>query len=350
MGSFHFGGIERMVNDLAISQVRHKHDVCVCVGKDQGEFKDNFLNDNLRKHVLNLKSGFSISLSKFSQLKSEFRSFEIIHLHEFHLLVVLAAIFSKTKIIYTEHGNFGFGRPKKKTDSINFFLRRMFFKCSRVKICANSKFTKNYLEKNFYSGERLSVIYNGVDLNKTINELLFQELKAKFQSQFIVGTSSRLAGFKKIDRLIKVFNEFQKGKVDVVLLIVGEGPEKSKLIKLTESLGIGEKVHFLGFQSEISTYQQFFDVCIFPSEYEPFGLVAVECINLGKPVLIFKNGGGLVEIVEKYKKENICLDEQEMISRMTYFYENNSEDDEVEIINHFSVEKMYQDYLKCYNN
>lgn len=350
MGAFHFGGIEKMLFDLASKQAELGESVCVAVGQKKGEFIEQFENKAFTVQVLNINSGYSLSIKKYREIKRIFQDFEIIHLHEFHLLIALVCFFSSKKIVYTEHGNFAFGRKIKFSDKLSFWLRKLFFKFSEVQICANSDFTKNYIEKHFYSGKRLETIHNGINLQQSINEKLLQELKNQHQGKFVVGTSSRLVGFKHIDRLIDVFSEFVKRNPNSVLLIVGDGPEKGKLEKKVLALVLKEKCFFYGFQSEVATFQSFFDVCVFPSENEPFGLVSVECLNLGKPVLVFENGGGLTEIISRFNPDNICINESKMLERLE-FYQNTGNNNPVnkELLDYFSVQRMTADYMQVYS-
>jgi glycosyltransferase involved in cell wall biosynthesis len=92
-----------------------------------------------------------------------------------------------------------------------------------------------------------------------------------------------------------------------------------------DHLRLREKVIFTGFRTDVHKLQRAMDVCVFPSENEPFGLVAVEALSLGKPVIVFKDGGGLVEIADACGKENIVSDVSELADRLDLFYNDKSE-------------------------
>jgi len=347
IGSFHFGGIEKLVFDLSKEQQNNGHEIVICVGKMKGEFLQRFQNHNFRIIDSKLVSGFDLNPIKCLKIRKIFREQDVVHLHAFHLSVALSLLFIRKKIIYTEHGNFAFGRKKKIQDRINHYLRRLFFKLYPVEICCNSDFTKNYVEQYFYKGKRLHTIKNGISLESNINSTLAEKLKSQFENKFIIGTSSRLAGFKRIDRLIHVFKKYELINANAILLIIGDGPEMSRLKHLSTSLSLQEKIYFLAYQEEISTFQSIFDVSIFPSEKEPFGLVAVECFNLNKPVLVFNDGGGLVEIVAIQNKLDICANQEEMIERIDYYSRNKFVLNPT-ILSNFNVHNMYLAYQKIY--
>ncbi|MFY0604913.1 MAG: glycosyltransferase [Flavobacteriaceae bacterium] len=353
IGSFNFGGIERLVYDLAKLQLeRDSLYIAISARNFKGEFKEDFEGLGIDLINFNLNSGFDLSPIKIKRIEKQFNNFDVIHLHGFNLTTSIAAILSRKKIVYTEHGNFAFGRKITWSDKLSFWLRKIFFKYTKTTICSNSEFTRNYVIEKFYQGSRLCLVYNGISLDYLINVSLQQKLKEKYADKFVIGTSSRLAGFKRVDRLISVFKEYLKINTDSVLLIVGDGIEREKLEKQVKDLKIEEQVDFVGYQKEVATYQSVFDVCVFPSTSEPFGLVAVECYSKKKPVLVFGDGGGITEVVQRFEEKDVCSDAKTMIDRLNYYAKNNFKwkschDNELEF---FSLKRMEQDYYIQYNN
>ncbi|WP_369997285.1 glycosyltransferase [Winogradskyella sp.] len=352
IGSLGFGGIERLVYDLVGQQnLDRTTKPAIGVGKLKGEFKSQFESLNVQLLDFDLNSGFDLSPIKILNITKHFKSFDVLHLHGFHLSIVIAALLSKKKIVYTEHGNFGFGRKIKISDRLSFLLRKVFFKYTKVTICCNSNFTKTYVERHFYRGRRLHLVYNGCNLNYTIDKTLKEDLETKYRGKFVIGTSSRLAGFKKVNRLISVFSEYIKINTEAVLVIVGDGIERQKLEKQVSDLKLVNNVVFEGFQKEVATYQSIFDVCVFPSKNEPFGLVAVECYSKEKPVLVFRDGGGITEIISKIEPNDICKDEKAMINRLDYYYKNEFQwsvrhSKQIEC---FDLKRMERDYYRQYS-
>jgi L-malate glycosyltransferase len=349
IGSLHYGGIERLVYELAEEQIKSGLDVKILVGKEKGEFKEQYLHVIKQVNFINLKSGFDFRFKKFLFIKKQFKNSDIIHLHGFHLLVTLATIFSRKKIIYTEHGNFALGRKIKFSDKISHFLRKLFFNFTKVTICCNSNFTEQLVRSKLYTGKRLLTIHNGINLKKEINLNLYKLLKENYKGKFIIGTCSRLVGFKRIDRLINVFEKFYQLNSESILLIIGSGSELPKLKELVQKKNLNSVIHFLGYQSEISTYQSLFDISVFPSQNEPFGLVALECYHLQKPVLVFHDGGGICEIVTKQNPKDSCASESEMLKRLK-FYQKNKIEVNTELLLFFDIKSMSRSYLNCYIN
>src|SRR5690606_19063250 len=124
---------------------------------------------------------------------------------------------------------------------------------------------------------------------------------------------------KRVDRLIEGFARFQDGR-EAMLLIVGDGVERAALEARVDDLEIRAKTLFAGYQREVQAYQAAMDVCVFPSQNEPFGLVAVETLALGKPTVVFADGGGICEIVAGLDPSDVVENSDALAKRLAYYY------------------------------
>ncbi|QRF23380.1 N-acetyl-alpha-D-glucosaminyl L-malate synthase BshA [Alicyclobacillus sp. TC] len=108
-----------------------------------------------------------------------------------------------------------------------------------------------------------------------------------------------VSNFRKIKRVPDVILVFQKvlQQVDSRLILVGEGPELTAARDLVRQLGLQEKVNFLGKQDEVASLFAAADVFLLPSEKESFGLVALESMACGVPV-VGSIAGGIPEVVK----------------------------------------------------
>ncbi len=353
--SGNFGGIERLAFDLCAAQEKNPEiEVDLIIGKREGQYLEKLSGMHITHHFANLKSGFDFSYRKYSELIKAFRKFDIIHLHFFNLLIAYAAIRSGKKIVYTEHGNFGFGRKKKFTDRLNYFFLKKFLKKYVSFISFNSEFTAKIAKQRYgLENNKSAVVYNGISFSETpATEILNHELSERLEGKFVVGTSSRFAGFKRIDRLVRAFAEFQKDK-NTVLLLVGEGIEGRELERLTERLEIGERTIFTGYRKDVRQMQQLMDVCVFPSQNEPFGLVAIESLSLGKPVIVFRDGGGIAEIISKVSEADLIEDEKALVKRLNFYFNNRAEilkdrEKRIQFSKSFDIRFMEEKFFKIY--
>jgi N-acetyl-alpha-D-glucosaminyl L-malate synthase BshA len=150
--------------------------------------------------------------------------------------------------------------------------------------------------KLFNIKNEIQVIPNFIELDK-----IKKEDKSPCQRSVMANDEERIithiSNFRKVKRIpdiIAIFNKIQK-EIPAKLMMVGEGPEKEKAEHLCRELGIQDKVIFFGNSNEIDTILCQTDLFLLPSKTESFGLVALEAMACGVPV-ISSNAGGLPEV------------------------------------------------------
>lgn len=143
--------------------------------------------------------------------------------------------------------------------------------------------------------KEIQVIPNFID--KTKYSPSFTDCQRTLMADENEKIITHISNFRKVKRIpdvIHIFNRIQK-EIPAKLIMVGEGPEKEGAEILSEKLGIGEKVLFLGNSNEIDRILCFSDLFLLPSETESFGLAALEAMINEVPV-ISSNAGGIPEV------------------------------------------------------
>ncbi len=174
---------------------------------------------------------------------------------------------------------------------------------------------RDELVKLGYAEQKIRVVYNGVDTNKYRPDLFSEEEIRAFREKIGVGESpmlffvGRLTWVKGADTLTVAMREIVKAVPDAKLVIVGKGEQERMLKQIVSSNALEGNVLF-NFsyvpEEERLKYYAACDVAVFPSKYEPFGIVSLEAMAMGKPVIVGASGtSGFREQVIPFGP-NIC--------------------------------------------
>lgn len=136
--------------------------------------------------------------------------------------------------------------------------------------------------------KKISVIYNGVDTSEfvpTNPNRASCGLPTDKPIGFFAGDMATPR--KNLDSILHALRELP----DVHLIVVGP-LHRNPYPAMAASLGLSDRVHFLGFRKDIATLYGLADFFVFPSRYEPFGLVILEALAAGLPVITSRSAGG----------------------------------------------------------
>ena len=347
------GGIERLVIQLWKEQQKDASlHVEVFAGQPGGTLWHEF-NETGTVHSGPFKSGMDFSVAKLSATVSLFSKFDILHFHSFHPATAYAAVKSGKKIIYTEHGNFGFGRKAKLSDNITRWLLKRFLHHSCHYITFNSEFSQKTATARYgLSAQNAEVVYNGIELNDvTFTAPVDEDLLLYKNNHFTIGCIGRLATVKRIDRLISVAAKM-KDRIDFRLIIIGDGPLEETLKAQVTSHALNDRIYFAGRRTDVKRFYHLFDVFVLPSANEAFGLVVAEAMYAGTPSLAFNDAGGPVEIIALAEPENICKDESAMANRIITLQSpeerNRKSAERKAAAAHFNIQRMQESFSQIY--
>ena len=162
-------------------------------------------------------------------------------------------------------------------------------------ITAVSQNLREETYKYFAITKEIEVIRNFVDVNRFSRKGIdaFRKAIAPNGEKLLLHASN----FRKIKRVTDVVRIFAnvKKEVPAKLLFVGDGPERSTAEDLSRELGVCNDILFVGKQEQMEDILAIADIFLLTSEYESFGLAALEAMAAGVPV-ISTDAGGLAEI------------------------------------------------------
>ena len=234
--------------------------------------------------------------------------FDLIHAHDW---LMAFAGFSlkkefKTPLLSTIHATErGRNRGELHNDiqyAINDIEWRLAYESWRVICC--SYYMAHEVEQFFGTpADKIDVIPNGIETKQfdELDEVDLSDFRSRFAvpSEKIVFYVGRLVYEKGLQVLVEAMPQVLAQYPEAKFVIAGTGGMSASLRQQADALGVGTKVYFTGFISDDDRNKLFkvADCAVFPSLYEPFGIVAIEAMSAKTPVVVTKTGG-LGEVVE----------------------------------------------------
>lgn len=162
-------------------------------------------------------------------------------------------------------------------------------------ITAVSENLRDETYRTFIIEKEIAVIYNFVDVARFTRKPIdaFRKVIAP-NGERILLHASNFRKIKRVQDVVKIFAKIQS-QIPSKLLFVGDGPERSTAEDLARELGVCDEIRFVGKQEQMEDILAIADLFLLTSEYESFGLAALEAMAAGVPV-ISTNAGGLSEI------------------------------------------------------
>jgi len=163
------------------------------------------------------------------------------------------------------------------------------------KIVVTTEAQRAHLLNHGVSPDRLRLIPNF----SAVQTKSPKKKKAKTSQPIRIVTLGRFVKKKGFDTLLRAFSiVIDQRDLDVELHIGGNGPENRRLLNLTKKLGISKQVKFVGWVDKVSDFLDNADLFVLPSEDEPFGIVILEAMAMGVPILTTETQGPL-EILDR---------------------------------------------------
>ncbi|MDX2229173.1 MAG: glycosyltransferase [Leptolyngbyaceae cyanobacterium bins.349] len=237
-------------------------------------------------------------LMKIIELSKEF---DLIYANTQKALVVgaIASLFSRRPLVYHLHDIVSLQHFSRSNQRVIVTLANQ---CA-VLVIANSQASQAAFTQAGGNAAKTTVIYNGFAPQHYLNahqqrELLRRELN--LSDRFVIGHFSRLSPWKGQHILMEALNQCSENVVALFVgdALFGEDDYVQQLHQQVQTLGLSDRVQFLGFRSDIPALMAACDLITHTStEAEPFGRVIVEAMLCGTPVIASEDGGA-IELVE----------------------------------------------------
>lgn len=311
-------------------------------------------------HLIGYLRSFLLVIHRFRQKVLSIKP-DLIHANSIRAgLVATAATFGlKTRVVWHLHDLL----PRHPLSSM---IRAFVFLTPRTQMIAVSQaVADNFIGVFFPLKRRVRAILNGIDLEKfQPSQTARQEIRDEFQldqAEPVIGIVGQLTPRKGQLELVRAFAQVLTQIPRATLLIVGaplfnRDEEYAALLKKTaQELGMAERVRFTGARSDVAAVMQALDLLVINSSAEPFGLVAVEAMACGTPILAAASGG-IPEIIEHGRNGWLIPrgDEQALAGAVVHLTcqpaltAELAEQGEIHVASHFSAERYLSELQAFY--
>ncbi|MDI6818561.1 glycosyltransferase family 4 protein [Methanothermobacter thermautotrophicus] len=289
------GGVEKRVYEIGRRLAERGHDVhWYCVGwwlPDNGERTIEI--DGIKYHAVcepleiyvngrrSIKAAIKFSISLTRPLLRE--KFDIIDCQQFPYFscfsAKLASLVNKSSLIITvlEYWGDYWYEYLGKVGIFGKIVERLTFNLTSDYITISSH-VRNYLS---FCKDSIHIVPDGVPFNK------IRKIKPSSEKANLIFVG-RLIKHKNVDVLLKALHLLRDDGFKLTCIIIGDGPEKENLMKITRDLGLEAQVKFMGrvpSDDEVYKYMKSCNIFVFPSSREGAGLVTLEANAAGLPVI-----------------------------------------------------------------
>lgn len=329
------------------------------------EFQDNihfYEVPNVDYHVLN-GSLYTVSLAvKIAEVARRF-PIDVIHVH-YAVPHAISAFIARSilgehspPVITTLHGTdiILVGRNPALNSAVKLAIE------SSDAVTSVSRWLQRETVRIFKTDKPIQVIHNFLDVPKftNVDETIDEDgccPRKHFapRGEKILLHVSNFRPVKRVADVVRMFDQIRK-EVPSVLLMVGDGPERMQAEGLVAQLRLEKHVHFLGNQLAITRFLRISDLMLFPSEFESFGMAALEGMAFGMPV-IGARSGGLPEVVQDGKNGYLAAtgDTRTMaelaikVLRDSELHETMKRLSIDRVNRHFAASKRFPEYVELY--
>lgn len=310
------GGIARVVNDLSKRLIKDGHDVYVITYREgNAPYYENDKGVNVYRvdnYMINpnnfidwiMQLNFNM-IAKVNELIAKGEKFDVVHAHDWLVAYVAKTLKNSydLPLVSTIHATES-GRNSGIHDETQRYINdtEWMLTYESSEVIVNSKFMKNELQRLFgLPYEKINVVANGI--NTTAYTGIEKDYNFRRQyaadNEKIILFMGRLVYEKGVQHLISAMSKILANYHDAKLVIAGKGGMLDELKAQVNNMGLSPKVYFTGYlnSKQVSKMYKCADISVFPSTYEPFGIVALEAMLAGVPTVV-SDVGGLNEIVE----------------------------------------------------
>jgi sugar transferase (PEP-CTERM/EpsH1 system associated) len=290
------GGLERVVLDLVREGRELGQEVAIVCLEKPGAMAPEA--ESLGISLTCVHKGLGLRMRAMGQVRGLFSQLrpDVVHTHQIGALFYAgpaARLAGVPVVVHTEHGkHYATRRQTRLLGRLASWHVSRFF-------CVSDDIAAAVTAHRVAPRRKVGVVRNGIDVDRFTSRDAGAEVRRSLgisPEARVVGTVGRLNEIKRQDRLIRAFARISKKQPLIHLILVGDGPLRSDLVRLAGELGVANRTHFTGFQSTPERFLGAMDVFALTSRSEGMPLAILEAWAANVPV-VASNVGGVPELV-----------------------------------------------------
>lgn len=310
------GGAEIVTIDIANGMADRGHQVKLVALNDRDELSDK-IHPSVERSTLHMgKSPLSFLRSAW-RLRKEIVQFrpDVVHANMVHanIFTRLVRLFAKMPLLISSAHNNNEGGP------LRMWAYRLTDSLSDINTNVSDGALNWYVQNKWFSPQKSITVYNGIDLGKfrpdDSNRLAIREKHAISSTDFLFLFLGRMVLQKDVPNLLKAFERVSEKRADAKLLVVGDGELRGEMEQMAASMACASKIAFVGKQADTWNYYNAADCFVLSSAFEGFGIVLVEAMACGLPV-VATDSGGCMEVVGDKSYVVAPKDPEQLAERM----------------------------------
>lgn len=283
------GGAEAVVATLASRLNASRYRSIVCLLRD-GWLRERCEGLGLETHVIRLQGFLDLGwLRRFVALLNA-RNVALIHAHEFdaNIYAALAGRLARVPLIATVHGRSYYSGSRKRRLAYRLVSR------AAVMVAVSDDVKRFLSDAAGVSAKRVHVVRNGITPASSVPDETKAALRAELGirgGESVVTVVGSLYEVKGHRYLFEAIPTILRSCPSTVLLVAGRGPMDARLREQVQTLGIAERVRFLGLRADVAALLAISDVFVLPSLSEGLSIAVLEAMAARRPVVATRVGG-----------------------------------------------------------
>ena len=362
LNEFTFGGTERVIVNLVRKSPNHIRNIIASFYEFNEEFVKEMPDKREFIYCLHKRDGNDIRIPfRIAALSKKF-DVDIIHSLGWATyaegLIAAYLLGKRRRFIHSYRG-------KTRADLVGIPRRRMYAErlfsnfCEAI-VVPSGESKREYAELVGIDASKIRVIYNGVDVDRFRSDGSLRWARRREvgirDEEVVVGSVGRFDPVKNIAGLVISFSKLkEQDRIKSKLLLVGDGPELSRIVALVKDLELEPRVVFTGMSGDIPKWLSAMDVYVQPSHFEGVPNSVLEAMAAGLPVIATKVGGVPEIVADRETGFLVPLNDQESLTRAIESLVNDLEKGRQmgmrgrrRVTSLFSIENMAKEYEALY--